>query len=512
MLDQLANLWVSLDSAQRRNLVLLGAITLAALLGTIIWSNRASYGSLYSNLPTEEAAAIVEYLRSQNINYRLTDGGDTIQVDYARLYELRLELAQQGLPRTAASTGFEIFDRSGLPGTEFSNTVNYQRALEGELARSINSLTTVHSARVHLVLPHYDLYSGDHPASASVVLDTQYGGALTNSQIQGIAYLVSSAVRELQPTQVTIVDSSSNILNSPASSTSAGGLSAQQIEAERDFERNLRDQLQAMLDQTVGPHNSIVQVQVTLDFDTEQITSDTTEPLSGPGAVSQEYLVKEEYDSRAAPPGAAPGYAPESSAEAGSYSSEEQARVYLYSRIHKEIQKAPGKIQRLTIAAIIDSELKDISPRQIRDLLAAAAGIDTARGDTITVEQMALQAKDIAKKQAEETEKAAAALHSSQRTQTILRYGTTLLLAVIFAGGVMMGSRQLSSALREVGPLPSSAQPSPHADSQPRAPAPQDDSQPAGPTSADQYMDQLQQQDPEVLAREISRMMEPEDE
>lgn len=147
MLEQLIKLWATLNSQQRRNVMLLAAVTGAALAGLVVWSGRANYAALYGDLSTEDSVAIVDYLRSNNINYRLAAGGNLIQVDRSRLYDLRLQLAQEGLPRGGGGVGFEIFDRTGLPGTEFSNNVNYQRALQGELARTIASLQTVRSAR-----------------------------------------------------------------------------------------------------------------------------------------------------------------------------------------------------------------------------------------------------------------------------------------------------------------------------------------------------------------------------
>ena len=417
----------------------------------------------------------------------------------------------------AVGSGFEIFDRSGLPGTEFSNNVNSQRAVEGELARSIISLAGVQAARVHLVLPRYDLYSGQQPASAAVVLNTSYGGELTNAQVQGIAYLVSSAVSQLQPSQVTIVDANGKILNSPESSGSAGGLSTQQVQAERDYEQRLRDKLQAMLDQTVGPHKSIVQVQVALNFDTEKVLTETTEPLSGSGTVSEEYITKEEYKALANFPSGvagitAPDYGITSGGESGSYTNEQEARKYHLSRIQKEVERAPGQISRLTIAAIIDSEIEGVSPRQIRDLLTAAAGIDPERGDTVLVEQMPIEAKNLAKEQADEAEKAAAAVHSSELTQTILRYGILLLLGVVFAGGIMMGSRQLSAALSQAASSPSEpaeavkSRTSPTPSAQPESP-----NQPNSPnqlaTTSAEYVEQLKREAPQIIAHQRNRIV-----
>lgn len=515
MLEQLVRLWATLNSQQRRNIILLAAVTFVALIGLLVWSGRAQYTLLYSDLSTEDSAAIAEHLRSKNINYRLAHGSSAIEVDRSRLYDLRLQLAQEGLPRGGGGPGFEIFDRTGLPGTEFSNNVNYQRALQGELARTIASLETVRAARVHLVLPQYDLYSGQQPASASVILHTR-AGQLSSAQIQGIAYLVSSAVKQLGPGQVTIVNARGDILSGPESQTGPGGLTNQQLQATRSCEQNLRNQLQSMLDSTVGPHKSIVQVQVALNFDTESIHSEMVEPLEGKGYVLEERTSEEKYEGAATAPGGPAGVsafatAPEAGpgTSGGSYSGRQEARQYQYSRIQKELQKAPGQIERLTIAAIIDETVEDISPRQIEDLLGAAAGIDAARGDQLIVQQMPLQAATIAEEEAAEAEKAAAAMRSEQTMQTVLRYGIMLVLGVVVAGGLLMSSKQLRALSEQ------------QAQSLPQAPATGPVEQPAaGPQSAapapaspggqsiDDYIQQVQEQDPEITAQQIARMVE----
>lgn len=525
MLEQLSKLWSTLDSQQRRNLLLLGGVTLAALVALTIWSGRANYGLLYSSLPPEEAGAIVEYLQTNNINYRLAQGGGTIQVDRGRIYELRLLLAQKGLPTGGAGVGFELFDKGGLPGTEFSNNINYQRALQGELARSITSLTTVRTARVHLVLPQYDLYSGEQPASAAVIIDTA-GYRLSREHTQAISYLVSSAVKQLEPSQVTVINAHGDILSSPQSQEGPGGLTHQQLAAKRDYEQTLEGRLQHMLDQTVGPHNSIVQVQVSLNFDTEHTRSAIVEPVEGLGSVVSEKLTEEEYSGStpmasgiAGISGAGLGATPGTGAEGGSYSSKEETRQYQYSRIDKEIRKAPGKIERLTIAAILDKEVEGISPKQIENLLTAAAGLDPSRGDTVIVEQLSLQAGKLAEKQTAEAEAALAKTRSGELIQTVLRYGLMLVLGVVLAGGLLMSSKQLRAFHEQAvehGFMGASVQPqeqrvatTPSDDEAGSAEQPEAPLRPAEPEQrTDAYIEQLQSQDPAIIAQQLSRLME----
>lgn len=517
MLEQLIKLWATLNSQQRRNVILLAVVTGAALAGLVVWSGRANYAALYGDLSTEDSVAIVDYLRSNNINYRLAAGGNLIQVDRSRLYDLRLQLAQEGLPRGGGGVGFEIFDRTGLPGTEFSNNVNYQRALQGELARTIASLQTVRSARVHLVLPQYDLYSGQQPASASVTLDTR-AGQLSRAQIQGIAYLVSSAVKQLQPSQVTIVNGRGDILSSPESHRGSGGVTLQQLQATCDYEQNLRAELQRMLDNTVGPNKSIIQVQIALNFDAESIHSEIIEPLEGKNSVLQERLTQEEYSGSTSQPGGPAGMSPAATAgpggsptSGGTYSSSQEARQYQHSRIQKDLQKAPGQIKRLTVAAIIDETVEGISLRQIERLLGAAAGIDSTRGDQVIVQQMPLQAASIADEEAAAAEKAVAAVRSEQLMQTALRYGIMLILGVVVAGGLLMSSKQLRAFSEQQAQLAPTAPPPGERPAEQSAPVSQPavsapDSQTAPPV--EDYIQQLQDQNPEVTAQQIAKMME----
>ena len=221
---------------------------------------------------------------------------------------MRLQLANKGLPGNGG-IGFEIFDHQSLPGTAFSNTVNLQRALQGELSRSINCVDEIVASRVHLVLPKDSLYGNESKASASVVVTLRPGATLSQGQIQGLTNLVAYAVEGLEPGQVTIVDQGGNMLSAGGDGTEGAGAGATwQLETRREFEEGLRSRLQSMLDAVVGENKAIVRVQADINFDTEQIQSEiVSEPEGENGGLKSDHIVEETYAGSNKPAGLAAG-------------------------------------------------------------------------------------------------------------------------------------------------------------------------------------------------------------
>jgi flagellar M-ring protein FliF len=292
--QQFKALWDNLKPQQQRMIVGLGLVTVLAGGALVYWGQRPNYGILYSDLSATDAGQIVEYLRSQRQPYQLAAGGGTIEVDQGQVYALRLALAQEGLPKGTSGVGFEIFDKSALPGSEFSNQVAYQRAVQGELDRTIGSLDEIKLARVHVVLPKTDLYSGPQGASASVMIETRGGQQLSGQEIDGIVHLVASAVQGLKPETITLIDAKGAIL-SEAAPAKGTRLSASQRKASQEYEEELRRALQVLLDQSLGEHNSIIQVQAELDFDEQTIHRQSVTPAKGPGSILAEEVSRETY-------------------------------------------------------------------------------------------------------------------------------------------------------------------------------------------------------------------------
>src|SRR5882672_742588 len=225
-LKQLTDFWASLPTPKRIALVAVMAVVLVGVMAISVLSSRETYGTLYSELATEDAAAIVEKLKTTQVPYRLENGGTRIEVPEERIPGLRLELASGGLPH-GGSVGFEIFDRSKIGATEFEQQVNLRRALEGELARSVMSIDGVKSARVHLVLPEHRLFaSREESASASVVVKLTNSANFGRREVAAVVYLVSMAVPGLRKDRVSVVSTEGLTLHRPNSDANGASDSA----------------------------------------------------------------------------------------------------------------------------------------------------------------------------------------------------------------------------------------------------------------------------------------------
>jgi flagellar M-ring protein FliF len=459
MKDQLLAIWARLDSRQRYTIVGLGLLTLVMLGVVVRQSLQPDWVLLYGGLQPESAASIVEELHSRKIPYKLMRQGTAIMVERTRLYELRLELADKGLP-SSSGIGFEIFDRTSLPGTEFSNQVNMQRALQGELSRSINCIEEVISSRVHIVLGRESLYSDNREASASVILSLRPGAQLAQRQVQGLVNLVAGAVEDLKPQGVIVVDAGGNIISSGGEDgLGRSRMTTAQLETTHEFEENLRGDLQSMLDAVIGPHKAIVRVQVELDFDTEQVQSEKySEPAGGNSGLTSAHIVEETYDGSGKPGALGGGLSANmvggvGSGEAsggGKYVSREETRKYELSREVVEKTTAAGKLQRLTVAAIVDEDTSSAVVGKVRDILEAASGYDESRGDKLVIETMAIAATKIAEEAGKEAEAAAAAQRHQQQIGMIASYGSGLAAFIVLAAAIFLGSRQVRNAMASV--------------------------------------------------------------
>ena len=243
--------------------VALGAIATALLIGSmlLLWNMRhIRYETLYANMDPQEASAVVEQLKVRDVPYRLTHGGRTIEVPSGRVYEVRLDMASQNLPR-GGTVGYEIFDKTNLGMTDFLQKVNYHRALEGELTKTIMELREVQAARVHLVIPERRLFKEDRKnPTASVLLKLSSSARLNQRQIEGITNLVASSVEGLAPEHITIVDYNGNLLSSHTENDPLMQLSAHQLALQKQVEGYLEQKAQSLLDQVLGPRQQQAQV------------------------------------------------------------------------------------------------------------------------------------------------------------------------------------------------------------------------------------------------------------
>lgn len=418
LLGRLKTLGGALTNAQRVSLAGAFVAVVAIIGGSAYWMQQTDYALLFADMDAEAAGEVVTRLKAEKVPYVLDSGGKAIRVPAARVDELRLEMASQGLP-SSGRIGFEIFDRTNFGATEFLEQVNYRRALEGEIARTISTLSEVSSARVHIAMARQSLFaSKEQPAKASVVLKLRANRPLAASTVQGITNLVASSVEGLRPESVVIMDGFGRPLVRPQT----GGdepLGTAQIERQQQVERDLTTKVVALLEPVVGSSGVRVNVSARLESATEDATEERWDPeetvirsrqVSGDAAaLAANAQGLAGTRSNLPPPVAAGENAPEPPPAQQTARSipgrGSETTNYEISRITKHTVRPRGDIARLSVAVILDNETvttknadgslaqstKPRSPEQlqkINSLVAAAVGLDTERGDQLTVENV----------------------------------------------------------------------------------------------------------------------------
>lgn len=263
--------------------VLLGAAAavVAAIVAVAMWSSEPNYKVLFSNLDDRDGGAIVTALGTLNVPYRYNDTGTALLVPAERVYDTRLQLASQGLPR-GGSVGFELMDNARFGASQFAEQINYQRGLEGELARSIEAMHTVQHARVHLAMPRQSLFVRERQApTASVLLNVYPGRSLSDAQVSAISWLVASSVPELTAENVSIVDQNGRLLSAPLGE--GRGMDADQMRFVREMEQRTVERILTILNPLVGPGNVHAQASADVDFSRREETSEVYRPNQEPG-------------------------------------------------------------------------------------------------------------------------------------------------------------------------------------------------------------------------------------
>ncbi len=384
---QLAQFLRRLSTRQRISLgaVVVGGVVMLIFLVSVL--NRPSYGTLFSNLSEQDASKIVEKLKEKSIPYVLEDGGKTIQVPRQQIYDLRLSFAGEGLPQSSV-IGYEIFDRTNLGVSDFVQKINYRRALEGELARTILQLEEVEGARVHIVVPERALFKEDEkPATASVVLKLRSGLPLRRENIQGIQHLVASSVEGLESSNVSIIDSRGVLLSENARPNSLASLTSTQYELQQKVDAYLGQKAQSLLDGVMGQGNALVQVNADLDFRQVERTLEEYDPEKT--AVRSEQVTEEKNTvSDTLPPS----------------TRNSSVTNYEVNKTLEHIVESVGAIRRLSIAAMVNDRQHQVTkdgqttteytPRkpeemnQLTDIVKRAVGYTSTRGDEISVVNM----------------------------------------------------------------------------------------------------------------------------
>jgi len=411
ILLQLQNLFKSISIGKRIALLILAVGFVAGFVFLMNWAGNPEFHPLYTNLDANDAGTILNRLKEQKIPYRLSANGSTILIPQEKIYETRMELASEGLPH-GGSIGFELFDNTKLGMTEFAQNVNYQRALQGELVRTINGFEEVDSCRVHIVMPEKSLFLKDEePASASVVLKLRHGKWLTQQQVQGIVHLVSSSVSRMGPDNVTVVDSNGRLLTGSTDPSGIATLSADQLEYQAQVERKLENRVLTMLEKALGANRAIVRVSCALNFKQHEMTEERFLPENQ--VIRSEQLFNETSRDADPIPQGIPGIQsnlPESSpaqnqttaGENATFAKKESTVNYEIGKLTSRTLDPVGGIERVSVAVMVDGTYRSnpiengeaewtYVPRsaeelsKIENLVKSAVNFVADRGDQVEV-------------------------------------------------------------------------------------------------------------------------------
>ncbi|MBW1783278.1 MAG: flagellar M-ring protein FliF [Deltaproteobacteria bacterium] len=412
--SQLKTLFGRMTPAKMFAMMILISITIAGFILLMAWSGESDFQPLFSNLTPEDAGAILTRLKEKKIPYKVSANRDSILVPTDQLYEIRLELASQGLP-LGSGVGFEIFDNAKLGMTEFVQNVNFQRALQGELSRTINRFDEVQGSRVHIVMGSKTLFAEDEePATASVILKLRPGKMLSKGQVQSIVHLVSSSVSGLNPEKVTVVDNYGKMLAGSKDRSSDGPINSEQLALQEKMEKSLESRVRTMLESALGPGMAIARVSCALDFRKQEKTEEIYHPDNK--AVRSEQILTERAGEGGGSPQGVPGVlsnmregqaalAKEKNAKSSGdqiFNKEERTVNYEISKVISRIVEPYPKIIKISTAVMVDGVHKYIKgkkgketlkyfPRseeemsKLNKIVRRAVNFDPKRGDEIEV-------------------------------------------------------------------------------------------------------------------------------
>lgn len=379
------------------------ALMCAGLLALVFSiAKRPRYATLYAGLQQDDAARVMDKLRELKVDYRVRPGG-VIEAPAEEVDRVRLELAGKGVP-SGGQSGFELFDRAQFGLSDFGEKINYQRALEGELARTISHLDSVEEARVHIAIPEDQLYESEQSsATASVVLQLAGGRRPTPAEVRSVAYLVAGAVGELTPEAVTILDTTGRLLAGQEGVDGEGVTAASsRFELKRAYEKQIEEAVQTMLAKVVGPGKAVVRASAEINFERVESESETYQPVgSGTGVLQSRQTLTEQYrgtgETRAAGvPGVASNTGNAAAVQripggADQYQRDETRDQYLVSRVVEKKIRPPGDVKRLTLSVFVDEGAELGDAKALQAAVAAAAGLDPAQADSVVITRLAFQ-------------------------------------------------------------------------------------------------------------------------
>ncbi|MEK6309959.1 MAG: flagellar basal-body MS-ring/collar protein FliF [Curtobacterium sp.] len=437
------NVWARLaayvkgfSAAQRTIAILVVAALVLGGIALASWLGKASYAPLFTGLAAADAASVTDQLTTDGVPFQLTDGGATILVPQGSVYSERLKAAANGLP-SSNEGGYSLLDQMGVTSSEFQQNVTYKRAIEGELAKTIQAMDGVQTASVQLAIPEKTVFvSEEKDPTASVFIATKNGAQLSSDQVQAIVHLTSAAVEGMQPTDVSVVDSKGQTLS--AVGTGAAGSGTDQA---ADYDQTTSKKIQDLLDTTLGAGNATVVVSATMNQNTGTKTSESyAAPTSGPVALN-ESSTTEQYGAGSGAGGAgATGVlgpdniaVPNGTASSGTgndYKNESATKNNAVDHTTETTQIPAGALENQSISVALNSKaasVQNANLQSINDLVSRAAGVDTNRGDKVAVAMMDFDTTAAAQ--------AAAALKAQQQAEQ-----QASLWATIRTAGIVIGS------------------------------------------------------------------------
>ena len=413
----------------RLPLIIGASFAMAVIAALWMWSRQPEYSVLYSNLSERDGGAIIASLQQMNVPYKFAEGGGALLVEKSKVPEARLRLAAQGLPK-GGTVGFELLDNQKFGTSQFAEQINYQRALEGELARSINSISAVESARVHLALPKPSLFVREQKKpSASVVLSLHRGRSIDEGQVSAIVHLISSSVPELSNRSITVVDQAGNLLSAANSGTR--GLDVSQLKYAQEIEQGYIRRIEAILQPLMGTANVNAQVAAEIDFSVVENTDEKYRPNQTPGSAAiRSQQASDSIQTGSNAPGGVPGAlsnqppvnpiapialpaasangaAPPTMTSPGN-TRKDGTTNYELDRSIRHVQQGAGGIKRLSVAVVVnyrgavDAQGKRIAKaltatelEQINNLVKEAMGFSSERGDSLNVVNSAFASETV---------------------------------------------------------------------------------------------------------------------
>ncbi len=375
-------------SAQQK--MLIGAIVIVTfvLIGFVMYLfNQTNYAPLFSNLDTKDQSGIVDYLDGAKVPYKITDNGKTIQVPQDQVYKLRLKLASKGLPNSGV-IGYELFDNNNLGMSNFMQKLNYKRALEGELAKTLSEMSGVKSARVQIVIPEKSVFKDEQKKpTASVALQLTGNSDLSANSVKAIQHLVASSIEGMNPNDVTVLDTQGHLLSRQEDDSPLPYSGSKQYEMKRNIEKYLAHKAQSILDNVLGYGSAVVKVNADLDFKRVERTLESYDPDSQV-AISEQVIKSNN--------------AGKSVGDTSAASTQNTITNYELSKTIEKVMEGAGNIKRITVAIVVNGEKKtiqaedgtnktEIQPRpdselqKLKNIVLTAVGYDATRNDQVSI-------------------------------------------------------------------------------------------------------------------------------